>query len=333
MELNPEEGLEEEIRVQRGLPSNVRKEDKPLFNEWLQSSFIIQPCWVLNDALILQDTVFSWKELKFFASHTHVNGLGVLPLGKRVLNCAFRKWRTIESGIWIKDEWSANYFHWMTDCLPRIWQGLEKGVTDQVILHEAYQKLPFVSQSLKLLGIKAIFYSSFENLKVKKLVLTSRTAVFPHFHPEYTLETRNRLSKISKAPYRKIYISRSLAPKRRVLNEKEVELCLNKKGFEIYHSEKLSVKKQIELMGETAIFISLHGAALTNMLFLPMGCKVVELRNHEDDQNQCYFNLANVLGHEYYYTLNEGTEKDTILANFKVDIEALEKLVNQLVQE
>ncbi len=329
MPLSPSE-LEQEIRVNRKLPQNIREEDQPLFQNWLESSFSMKPSWVLEDAFILQDTVFSWKELRFFDSHTHVFGLGPLPLGKRVLNCALRKWRTIEEGIWIKDEWSANYFHWMTDCLPRIWQGLEKGITDRVILHESYKKLSFVHQSLEMIGVIPVYYSSSENLKVNRLVLTSRTAEFPHFNPKYTLETRERLSKVSQNPQRKIYISRSMAAKRRVLNETEVELILRKRGFEIFHAENLSVQEQVELMGETQLLVSLHGAALTNMIFLPPGSQVLELRNYHDDKTNCYFNLANALGLSYYYTLNEGTEKNTILADFTIDVNALEEVLDSM---
>ncbi|NVK49547.1 MAG: glycosyltransferase family 61 protein [Cyclobacteriaceae bacterium] len=322
--------LEQEIRISRKLPQNIKEEDKPLFQSWLQSSFTMKSCWVLEDVFILQDTVFSWKELRFFDSHTHVYGLGPLPLGKRVLNCSIRKWRTLEEGMWVKDEWSANYFHWMTDCLPRIWQGLEKGITDQVILPEAFRKLSFVEQSLQMIGVKPVFYSAAENLKVKRLLLTSRTAEFPHINPKYALETRDRLSKISENPKRKVYISRSLASKRRVLNETVVELMLRKRGFEIFHAEKLSLQQQIELMGETELFVSLHGAALTNMIFMPKGSRVLEFRNLDDQKTQCYFNLANALGLTYYYTLNEGTEKDTILADFTIDLNSLEEVLDSM---
>lgn len=328
--MSPEEFVEE-VRVKRKFPENMPSEDKALFQGSLEAQFIKLPEWVLEDVFILQDTVFSPKELKFFAEHTHVKGLGAMPLGKRILNCAVKKWRTLDHGIWVKDEWSANYFHWMTDCLPRIWTGLEKGVSDQVILHQSYRMLPFVQQSLKLIGVKPVFYSSNENLRVKKMVLTSRTAVFPHFNIPWTLKTREKLAKLNgKEPSKKVYVSRNLAPKRKVLNELEVELLLRKRGFEIVYAENLSVKKQIELMAQTKLFVSLHGAALSNMLFMHPGQSVVEFRNFGDDKNQCYFNLANALGLKYYYTLNEGTEKNTMLADFTVDLKALESVLDSI---
>ncbi|WP_026956365.1 glycosyltransferase family 61 protein [Algoriphagus vanfongensis] len=329
--MDPKE-MVETIEVTRVFPENMTPDHQPLFENSLSATFTKLPEWVLEDVFVLQDTVFSPKELSFFADHTHVNGLGILPLGKRVVNCALKKWRSVDHAIWIKDEWSANYFHWMTDCLPRIWSGLEKGVSDRVLLHQSYKMLPYVQQSLKLIGIKPIYYASDENLKVKKLVLTSRTAEFPHFNIPWTLKTRDKLALLNgKAPHKKVYISRSLAPKRKVLNELEVELLLRKRGFEILHAEKLSVKQQIELMAQTKLFVSLHGAALTNMLFMHPGQSVLEFRNQGDDVTQCYFNLANALGLRYYYTLNQGSEKNTILADFTVDLEALEETLDQIL--
>ena len=103
-----------------------------------------------------------------------------------------------------------------------------------------------------------------------------------------------------------------------------------KHGFEIVYTEKLSLKDQISLMCETKTLVSLHGAALTNMIFLPENSEVIELRNHGDSKTNCYFNLANALGLKYYYTLNKGNCADSITTDFTIDLKALEILICQL---
>jgi len=124
-----------------------------------------------------------------------------------------------------------------------------------------------------------------------------------------------------------MYISRKLVDKRKAHNELAVELLMRKHGFEIVHPENISLKAQIELMAETQILVSLHGAALTNMLFLQEGQQVVELPNQGDSKTQCYFNLAAALGLRYHYTLNRGDNVDTIMSDFTIDLGALENLL------
>ncbi|UZD22072.1 glycosyltransferase family 61 protein [Algoriphagus halophytocola] len=323
--------MAQEISVKRDLPENLSSQDRELFEDSLQTNFLVLPLLHLKKVAILQDTVFCPKKLKFYAAHTHVNSLGFLPLAKRVVHCFPKKWRKIDHGIWIKDEWSANYFHWMTDCLPRLWMGLEQGISDRVILHDSFQHIPYVTQSLKLLQINPLYYHSKENLWVENLILTPRTATFPNFNIKYTRKTRAVFSpKASKPPHKKIYVSRKLAPKRKAHNELDVELLVRKKGYEIIYAEKLSVKQQIELMAETKTLVALHGAALTNMLFMQEGQNVIELRNIGDSETQCYFNLANALKLNYFYTLNQGDFHDTIMTDFTIDLQALEEVLDLL---
>ncbi|PZX56664.1 glycosyltransferase family 61 protein [Algoriphagus chordae] len=321
----------EEIKVTRKPPANLRKEDEKLFSDAYEANFSIETIRHLKNTLVLQDTVFSLSRLRFYSSHTHVHSLGILPLGKRAVYCMTKKWKRIPHAIWITDEWSANYFHWITDCLPRLWIGLNREISDQVILPDSYQHLPFVCQSLALLNINPIYYQSNENLLVEDLVLTPRTATFPNFNQDLVQNTRNKLQiSPSIEPFRRVYVSRKFAPKRKIHNEESVESMLAEYGFEVIYAEDLSFQEQIRLMSETKILVSLHGAALTNMIFLPEESKVVELRNQGDSISQCYFNLANALDLPYYYTLNQGDSKDSIMSDFTVDIEALKKLLDLL---
>jgi len=326
--------VRQEITVKRALPVNLDPKDLPLFQMALEVSFERLHPVQLKNVWILQDTVFAPGEFKFYASHTHVENLGPLQFAKRAINCAPKSWRKIPKGIWVLDEWSANYFHWMTDCLPRIWEGLERDPKAPVLLPYSYQSLAFVSESLKLIGAAVIFFKSNQNLKVSTVILTARTASFPNFNLKLTQKTREKLSfKASTEPWRNVYISRKLAGKRKVHNETEVELILKKRGFEVVYAEQLNLSQEIQLMGETKILVSLHGAGLTNMLFLAPNTKVLELRNLDDSASQCYFNLAAALGLSYYYTLNKGDSSDTIMTDFTVDVDALTTAIDRVEKD
>lgn len=122
-----------EVTVKRKLPVNLRPEHVSLFKKSEEATFYVLPILTLKNVLILQDTVFCPKSVKFFSEYTHIKGLGLLPMAKRIINCSIKKWRIIDDGIWIKDEWSENYFHWFMDCIPRIWEGLRKNTSKKVI--------------------------------------------------------------------------------------------------------------------------------------------------------------------------------------------------------
>ncbi len=331
---NTPQVLRQELTVHRTLPVNLNPKDQSLFEPALEARFERLFPVYLKNAWILQDTVFVPGEFRFYSSHTHNSDLKFPQFAKRAVFCATKSWRSIPKGMWIIDEWSANYFHWMTDCLPRIWEGLDRDPNCPVILPESFKSLSYVIQTLDLLKVKAEFFKSRENLRVDTLILTARTAPYPHFNIPLAQKTREKLGvKPAQSPWRKVYVSRKLAPKRKAHNELEVELFLRKKGFEIIEAEKLSLMQQIQLMSETALLVCLHGAALTNMLFLQEGMKVLELRNVNDSITHCYFNLASALGLPYFYTLNQGDHKETILADFTIDLKALEEALDFIDRE
>ena len=93
--------------------------------------------------------------------------------------------------------------------------------------------------------------------------------------------------------------------------------------YDVHYFEDYSLKKQIELMSQTKSLIGLHGSGLTNMLFMPKNGQILELRNQNDAQNNCYFALASDLNHKYYYQLNQGNLNDTHAVDITVNIQEL----------
>lgn len=89
---------------------------------------------------------------------------------------------------------------------------------------------------------------------------------------------------------------------RRILNENELVEALKKnKNYNVKHvvyNRKLSFKKQLEISRNSDIFIGIHGAGLTHLLFLPEWASVFELYNCEDEN--CYLDLARLKGVKYF---------------------------------
>jgi hypothetical protein len=70
----------------------------------------------------------------------------------------------------------------MTDCLPKIWKGLERDPNAPVPMPYSYQSLAVVSESLELIGTAVMLFKSHQNLKVSTVILTAQTASLPNFN-------------------------------------------------------------------------------------------------------------------------------------------------------
>ena len=225
--------MTQNITVKRTLPANLNPKDEALFSESMEVTFQRLNPVSLKNVWILEDTVFDPTKLAFNSSRTHITKLGPVQFAKRIAYCLPKTWRKIPKAIWVTDEWSANYFHWMTDCLPRIWEGIEMAPNSPILLPRSFENLRYVTDSLKLAGLEVIFFAKNENLKIAELTLTARTATFPNFLEPLAKKTRERLSiNPTRNPWKKVYISRKLAPKRKAHNEEQVESYLKEKGFE-----------------------------------------------------------------------------------------------------
>jgi capsular polysaccharide biosynthesis protein len=86
------------------------------------------------------------------------------------------------------------------------------------------------------------------------------------------------------------------------------------------------------------VFVSIHGAALTNAMFMPQGGKVLELYrslvNDNPWMNTCYWNLVTASGLDYYYQFCErGTNSDASAdnTNIIIDIPKLEENIKLML--
>jgi capsular polysaccharide biosynthesis protein len=61
-----------------------------------------------------------------------------------------------------------------------------------------------------------------------------------------------------------------------VINEDELLPVLEKFGFKVYYFESMTFREQVTLVSGAEIILGMHGAGMTNMIFMPEGRKVVE---------------------------------------------------------
>jgi capsular polysaccharide biosynthesis protein len=193
-----------------------------------------------------------------------------------------------------------------------------------------YEGRDFVKSALRCFGVKAVeFIGRDEVLRCRKVFMPTHTAPSGHYNEEIIQGVRSLLLQAygdaeSRDEGERIYISRGRARKRRITNEVAVIDALREFDFETIYSEDLSFEQQVKIFSKARFLVSNHGAGLTNMLFMPQGAGVLELRHHQDCINNCYFTLSSALDLNYFYqTCQSGNDQDPHAADLVVDPQAL----------
>lgn len=322
------------IKEERTKPKNLDQKDVDLFAHEFTLNLPQVSKIEIKDAQVLRNIIFSIRTFKFYKSVTHIFPTPQKYFWKR-LRILLTRPQNQAKGIWITDEISAEYFHWFTDALSRL-KAIESTYDDvnvlktefPVLLPEFYREKEYISYTLKKMGYVPFFYNPKKRLLVKRLLSCSHVAPTGNYNSAILNGIhKSLLLKETEIPVRKIYISRAKANKRKVLNEEQVVEVLREYGYEIHSFEDYTFEEQLTIMSEAKTLIGIHGAGLTNMMFMNKGGRVLELRNEGDSHNNCYFAMASSLSHDYYYMTNKGDREDTNSVNISVDIEQLSRVL------
>ncbi|MCT7963308.1 glycosyltransferase family 61 protein [Laspinema sp. D1] len=237
------------------------------------------------------------------------------------------------------------YFHWMLNVLPRI-DLLRKGAVsfdkiDKFLVNEILH--PFQRETLNKLGIpdsKIIESHRGTHLKAKTLLVPSIPGKPGNVIPLWTCEfLRNEF--LDGTPLQKsacperIYISRSKATHRRVINETEIVSYLEQYGFQSVQLESIPLSDQILLFSSAKVIVAPHGGGLTNIVFCNPGTKILELFS-PNYVNGCFWTISNHLDLDYYYAIGKGKtppinfDPHKVEENIEIEISAFKNLIKWL---
>jgi capsular polysaccharide biosynthesis protein len=220
-----------------------------------------------------------------------------------------------------------NYYHWMIETVPKLRyvEEYERVTDDNVTLLVPDDAPSFVDETLNLLGCPAskIERATASVYQVNDLLVPA----FPEPRADDYRWIRDRV--LDSSPSRatdprdhNVYISRSNAIERRVVNEPEVVSMLREYDFESYKLEEQSLATNARLFAEADVVVAPHGAGLTDIIFAE-DCAVVELFGSKVKQPYEY--VAEALGLEYESLVCEAQSTDIV-----VDVETLEAIVRDL---
>lgn len=203
---------------------------------------------------------------------------------------------------------SEGFPHWLTETLPRLYAltKLPKDLRLKIVIGRDLNKWQL--ESLQLLG-----FADYERICLENRFLQLEDLFFPSYvgmpgtpHPIAIKWLRDTILSGHKSGERgkRIYISRKLASRRRVLNEDELAPILEKFGFTSIQAETIPFAEQVSLFSEAEAVVALHGAGLANLLWVREGCTVFEIleKTHMSDY---YYNLSSALNLNYYYDICE----------------------------
>lgn len=201
-------------------------------------------------------------------------------------------------------QWCSEYFHWMTDTLPRL-RILELVGEAETPLVLPAKLASWQQRSLELLGVnqQRCYRYRAEALRIERLVWPRPAAVTGHI-PAWACEwLRTRLAPSHADKTRRLYVTRNRERWRRVANEAELRACLADHGFETIDPGTLPLDEQIVAFSEAAIVVGPHGGGLTNVLFGHDGA-VIELFE-PTYVNPCFYALASRSNHAYWYIVGQ----------------------------
>lgn len=181
---------------------------------------------------------------------------------------------------------NANYYHHVIDHLSRLATLDALGVdTRDAVFIVGSPLLPFQQELLELLGIGSgrwLQAAPEDNLIFRRLIAPCPPLMGGvAFSPRIASWARRQLVEprgIDGPPVR-LYVSRSRAKLRRVVNEAELTQWLAHEGYTVIYPEDMTVAQQIDLYARASHVVAPGGAALTNMIFMPPGARVVMLNN------------------------------------------------------
>lgn len=313
-----------ELTISRSWPENICHEDRPIYQPSLEGISLACNIHVMENVCVNRELlIFKGNNIsnESFAWPTQIERYR--PWEKKakflIKNTLLRKKIKLETtALWCLNNYSTGgFYHWLSEVLPRLWV-VKAYLPDAVVPIPDYflERWPFVQETLAAFGnVQIRSISDRQVLQFKTLVLPTQTGgssnyqpipiqqvaltLVNHFYdPGFTLNTD------------KIYISRKHAKHRKVINEEDLLPILEKNGFRVSYFETLGFKEQINICARAKYVVGVHGAGLTNLMFLPAKSKIMEIRTPAPlPWLNCFYTLANVFQIGYSYFLGKPIEE------------------------
>jgi capsular polysaccharide biosynthesis protein len=334
-------------QVERNKPILMPYEDEYLFASELKKDLpTVSPIEISESYLLPNGILINGWRISENQFGIRLNLKGLIKLYLKTIKSLFRvkKIINLKNVLFVTNPNSDNFFHWFLDVLQKLEYIESKAsvefLNNYIIVLPATHRGSFFQKSLEAYNVIFYYQKKDELLFFKNTILVPNLAPTGNYRKATIQKMAGRLRShwpsvgAGIQAYKRIYITRKNAIKRKITNEEEILPILRENGFLILDFDTLSFDEQVIYIMNCDFLVSLHGAGLTHMLWMKDQSRVLEIRANADCHNNCYFTLASDLGHKYFYTFAEknNLEKLTQEANFSIDVgnfeAALKKAIN-----
>lgn len=319
------------IKAERKKPVNLIAKDDFLFSHEYQKYINQSKIKTLRNVYISESKLKKFKYFRFNTRHWRMNPLKIRDKIVYLLQdfrdfffnrrkCEIIK---VKQAIWAIDSRSYQYFHWFTDTLQRVEAANSYHDKGPVLLLPEFENFNYIKDSLNMLGIKSYVLDKDKEYLIEKLILSERVSPAGNYRKNLINKISDNFIKNKNLKnedfYKKVWVSRQKANKRRIANFDEIKPILEKYNFAVIDFEDFSLKDNINRAHNCQVIGGVHGAGLTNMIFMNKKSKVIEIRSDGDDTNNCFFSLASDMEHDYFYFLANPTSNNFYETDLHVD--------------
>jgi capsular polysaccharide biosynthesis protein len=314
----------------RKMPKILSENDKKLFAHEIRKEIKIPRILLRNNLYTKEQKLYIFKFFRYHYSQWRMSDFSIKFKIKFLIE-DFKNYVKKDAGsikeiifdaTWVIDQKSWKYFHWLTDTLQRYYLSEKNHLQRPIIITNNFLKYDYVVETLKILNIPHIVTERKSIYKIKHLTIPEHVAPSGNYDKVLINTVSSNLKNAilnetssGSEPINKLWISRQSAQHRKIKNFNELIDIVEAHSFEIIKFEDFSLTEQIKITNKAHTIMGLHGAGLTNMLFMEKGSKVIEIRDRNDDKNNCFFTLASDLELNYYYFLGDSVEKNNLYAS------------------
>jgi capsular polysaccharide biosynthesis protein len=228
-----------------------------------------------------------------------------------------------------------NFWHWLADCLPQLLM-LEKYVGDQPLTLLASDNLGgFQREMLSLMmapNMTLEFVPAGTWIRTDRFILPSYLSgrCNGYLAEDYYGEMRRRITRglglpESGDPQYRLYLSRSGARRRRVVNEDAIIDSLRGYGFTAIRPETMSLRDQVSLFQRAEVIAGPHGAAFGGMVFATHAKVCVFYP--ERSPGEYFYTMARRLGLEHHALIHDYQGDEDSIEDFAIDQARMEALL------
>lgn len=238
-----------------------------------------------------------------------------------------------------------NWYHWLLQVLPRLKILADSQYSfDKIYINNLnydWQKksLKIVCDALCIPADKFLCVEGDILVQAKMLLVPSvpfipskNRRVVPNWFKEFIHESFLPETNCLKTSD-KIYISRSKAQSRRIINEDQFIAMLKKHGFVALHLEDLSACDQAAAFHNAQIIVGPHGSGFANLIFSKPGTRVIEIDHAiEGEARSCFKGFTKKMSCDYIPFYADFVEEEDLDKDMEIDLIAFEELMIKVLK-